>query len=379
MLDEPVRPDLCLTHLEMILDGLIEDLRELTRLASLSDSFAAMSTHASASCPQLANQAIVPGSGTVATWSVFDSDSSNRFVNLFCDIHRIVFSIDDHLGKASSLRKQLRHHLRQHEPVEFPTLAPGHCDALCEFANWTIDTIRQYSLVSPAWIHRRRWTIAETEQYPSDDMGEAFVHREAIATLDNPWIRDGWLDRFGWWGSWLKEQRGDLFANSGPSCTLAPNDEFFARVQSWFQIEISSAIRSEKMNRLSQYNGTSQSARQLNGTPLLRFTENLPMPSIATDAALCTDSPLKSGFQSSTSQWHGEHECIPVEFQYGPLSGKQKQLAEWLGKSPKSLRTALQQKTYWGRKKGRYQFELYFKTQERYSEANSNRLKDLAK
>jgi len=86
-----------------------------------------------------------------------------------------------------------------------------------------------------------------------------------------------------------------------------------------------------------------------------------------------TSSTIKS---NRIVLWHDSSESPPNEYPAGPLIGTKAQLVKWiLRKSDhRLLRTSLKKGTYWGREDSRTQCAVWFKTPERYAEANAQRL-----
>ena len=85
---------------------------------------------------------------------------------------------------------------------------------------------------------------------------------------------------------------------------------------------------------------------------------------------------------SEESCWHLAEDAPPVEFAFGPLQGSEKEVAIWIfsnAKTTKPLRTALSNGTFWGRREGRYSVSVFFTTRERFSQANTQRLRSQAR
>jgi hypothetical protein len=76
--------------------------------------------------------------------------------------------------------------------------------------------------------------------------------------------------------------------------------------------------------------------------------------------------------------WHEADACPPSEYSAGPLTGTKKQLAWWVMKDddPRNLDTKINNGIYWGRTEKRTQFSIWFRTQEKFSEANQHRIED---
>ena len=76
--------------------------------------------------------------------------------------------------------------------------------------------------------------------------------------------------------------------------------------------------------------------------------------------------------------WHECDVTPPSEYAFGPLTGTKKQLAKWIMQDddPRNLDTKLDNDVYWGREDKRTQSSVWFRTQQKYSEANGRRLAD---
>jgi hypothetical protein len=76
--------------------------------------------------------------------------------------------------------------------------------------------------------------------------------------------------------------------------------------------------------------------------------------------------------------WHDASASPPSEYPAGPLTGTKKQLAKWIMRKAdhRLLDTPLKEGTYWGRQNVRNQCSIWFKTQQRFAEANKLRLAD---
>lgn len=74
--------------------------------------------------------------------------------------------------------------------------------------------------------------------------------------------------------------------------------------------------------------------------------------------------------------WHDVDATSPSEYPAGPLTGTKQQLVRWIMQNTdyRRLGTPLKAGTYWGRKDGRRQCSIWFKNQQRFSEANKLRL-----
>lgn len=109
------------------------------------------------------------------------------------------------------------------------------------------------------------------------------------------------------------------------------------------------------------------------------------LPPIIDDSSDESDGPDTGVLDDGgTVSWHGPSETPDKDiYPSGPLTGTKKQLAKWIlgdrkNKKPeRPLNTAVMNGTYWGRDDGAGQFAIYFRTQQRFSEANSQKLKDM--
>lgn len=78
----------------------------------------------------------------------------------------------------------------------------------------------------------------------------------------------------------------------------------------------------------------------------------------------------------SARTWHDADETPPSEYPAGPLTGTKQQLAKWImdDDDPRNLDTKLDNGVYWGREDKRTESSIWFRTQERFAEANAKRL-----
>ena len=91
-------------------------------------------------------------------------------------------------------------------------------------------------------------------------------------------------------------------------------------------------------------------------------------------------APAESNPKVKVPEWcHAADDDPPASFQYGPITGSQKDLASWLYASGKpdsrNLHAKALNKTIWVRKLNRYHYEVLFKNEKEHERAKERRLK----
>lgn len=93
--------------------------------------------------------------------------------------------------------------------------------------------------------------------------------------------------------------------------------------------------------------------------------------SLATDMADTRSCPMRSWIHNADKE-------PPLEFPYGPLEGNKKQVASWISADRKPdhrrLEAPAKYGTIWVRQTGRYSVAVWFRSAQKYAEANQRRV-----
>jgi hypothetical protein len=85
-------------------------------------------------------------------------------------------------------------------------------------------------------------------------------------------------------------------------------------------------------------------------------------------SALC--QVMKKTVRRKPWWWHSPEECVPPEYQGGALRGQKQELANWLRfKDPRTVDSKVKEGVLWGRRHGHDDFEVSFRSRERYERA----------